>query len=57
MFFWNMGVGCVLSVPLAIMIGRRAKHYQGGVPIIHYPQWNIGFMNVDPTYAAKKYFR
>lgn len=56
-FLWNMVVGSIFSVPLGIMVGRRAKRFQGGVPIIHYPQWNIQFLNLDPTYAAKKYFR
>jgi predicted nucleic acid-binding protein len=47
--YWtNFVIGCVLTSPFAIWVGRRSKHYQGGVPIVPQQRWIHDFINVDP---------
>lgn len=47
-FAVNFLVGAALTSPFAVWVGRRAKHYQGGVPIVPQPRWVFDFINVDP---------
>lgn len=47
-FFTHWLVGATLAWPLAVWVGRRMKHYQGGVPVVPYQRFVHDFPNVEP---------
>lgn len=55
-FLVNFCVGGVLSWPLAVIIGRRMKRTQGGVPAYPLQRLVHDFANVEPTWWARKTF-
>lgn len=51
-------VGSILTWPLGVFVGRRMKHYQGGVPVVPvYNRFIHDFINVEPGRAARSHFR
>ena len=51
-------LGSAICWPLGVMIGRRAKHYQGGVPVVPtYVRFHYDFINVEPSRAGRLAFR
>ena len=56
-FVWYWVVGGMLFWPVACVIGRRAKVYQGGVPVVPQQRFIHDFPNVDPTHRSKRTFR
>ena len=55
-FFVNFIVGGIMAWPLAIIIGRRATHYQGGVAVVPYKRWIHNHPNCHPNVTTKKFF-
>ena len=52
-------LGSALCWPIGVLVGRRMKHYQGGVPIVptlHY-RYTHDFVNVEPARASRFFFR
>ena len=49
----------MLSWPLAVAVGRRMKHYQGGVPVIpgNHMRFTHDFVNIEPALASRQFFR
>jgi hypothetical protein len=56
-FLVNFGIGYMLTWPLAVWVGRWAKSYQGGVPVVPYQRFVHDFPNVEPAALARKTFR
>jgi len=56
-FFTHWVLGSVLAWPLACIVGRRMKVYQGGVPIVPYQRFIHDFPNLEPAHRARKTFR
>ena len=58
-FFFNFLIGAGLSWPLAVAVGRRMKHYQGGVPVVPglHTRFTHDFINVEPARASRQFFR
>ena len=52
-------IGSVLTWPIAVFVGRRAKHYQGGVPVVPslHMRFTHDFVNIEPARAARIFFR
>ena len=56
-FMWYWMAGGMLFWPVACMIGKRAKRYQTGVPVVPQQRFIHDFPNVDPTTRARTAFR
>jgi len=56
-FYIHMMIGSVLTYPFAVFIGRRARTYGGGVPVVPYQRWVHDFPNVEPARKARLAFR
>lgn len=56
-WLFNFLIGATLTWPLGVWVGRRARHYQGGVPIVPYNRYVHDFPNLEPTRMAKRAFR
>ena len=54
-----MMLGSVLAWPVAVLVGRRAKHYQFGVPVVPtlHSRFSHDFVNVEPAKASRSFFR
>ena len=50
-------IGGILAWPLACIVGRRMKVYQGGVPVVPYQRFIHDFPNLEPGKAARNTFR
>ena len=50
-------IGAALSWPLAILVGRRASMYQGGVAVVPYQRCVHDHPNVHPTRTTFRFFR
>ena len=46
----------VLLWPAAILMGRRARHYQGGVPVVPYQRFIHDWPNMKPGHQSQKWF-
>ena len=57
MWIRNFALGAALAWPVAVLIGRRAQVYQGGVPVVPYQRWVHDHPNVDPTRSIRRAFR
>jgi hypothetical protein len=56
--FWTwFCVGAAATYPLALVIGRRAQHYQGGVPAIPVARWVDEWPNVHANRTTNRFFR
>jgi hypothetical protein len=53
----NFTIGALLTWPIGVWVGNKMKSTQGGVPIVHYTKFSHDFQNVEPTIAARRYFR
>lgn len=47
----------MLTWPLGVMVGRRAKYSSGGVPMVPLNRFVHDFPNLDPSHYARKIFR
>ena len=56
-FIINFLAGAMLGWPLAVIIGRRATTYQGGVGVVPYQRWVHDWPNVCATRTNRKFFR
>ena len=56
-FFTHWMIGGILAWPLACIVGRRMKVYQGGVPVVPYQRFIHDFPNLEPGKAARNTFR
>jgi len=50
-------VGASLCWPVGVVIGRRMKSYQGGVPVVPYQRFVHDFPNLEPITQSSKTFR
>ena len=57
LFAINWMTGSLLFWPVACIIGRRAKRFQTGVPIVPYQRFIHDFPNLEPIKQSKKTFR
>lgn len=53
----NWVIGYCLFWPIACMIGRRQKRYQGGAPIVPYQRFIHDFPNLEPTFNSQRIFK
>ena len=56
-FGWNFAFGALLGWPLAVLVGKRAQTYQGGVAVVPYQRWVQDYPNVHPTRTTWRFFR
>lgn len=57
MWIVNFFFGAALGWPIAVLIGRRAMVYQGGVAVIPQQRWVHDWPNVNPTRTTWRFFR
>jgi hypothetical protein len=50
-------IGGAITYPFAVLLGRRAQTYQGGVPVVPYQRWIDDHPNVHPSRTTNKFFR
>jgi hypothetical protein len=55
-FCTNFVIGALLTWPLAVLVGRRWKRTQGGVPAVPFQRFIHDFPIVEPTYMARRSF-
>ena len=56
-FYYNFAFGALLGWPLAVLVGKRAQTYQGGVAVVPYQRWVHDFPNVHPMRTTWRFFR
>lgn len=56
-FLANMLLGACLIWPLAVLAGRRAQRYQGGVAVVPYQRFVHDCPNVKPGSQVAYYFK
>lgn len=55
-FLVHWAFGAVITWPLAVLVGRRMKVTQGGVPQYPLQKYVPDFINVEPAHLARKKF-
>ena len=56
-FCMAWALGFAIAWPVASVIGRRMRVYQGGVPVVPYQRWVHDFPNLEPSRAGRLQFR
>ena len=53
----NFGIGFMLTWPLGVYMGRRAQRNNSGTAVVPFNRYMHDFINVDPTFHARRVFR